>query len=412
MVSAWEFDGCNFWILAQIINFRNNVMGTETQTITYDKNNPFLATLKERRDLTSTGSAKETVHFVVDIAGSGLTYTCGDSLGVYPTNRPDMVERLLAALGFSGEEPVVLPRTEQAISLHLALFGQLSIAQPTKKFLQTLRAKVTDEVQQGRLDELLAPDNSDALRLYLEHREFLDLAEEYPSAVWQAQEYVEQLRKLVPRLYSIASSPLLYPDEIHLTVAVVRYQTNDRERHGVASTYLSDRIGLGVPTIPVFVARSHFGLPEDPQTDLIMVGPGTGVAPFRSFIQERSASGASGRSWLFFGDQHRSTDFLYEEEWQKYLTDGVLTRFDTAFSRDQATKVYVQDRMLENAAELWLWIEGGARFYVCGDAKRMAKDVDTALHEIIREQGGLSEEDAVAYVKQMKKDKRYQRDVY
>lgn len=388
-------------------------MSTQSQSSAFDKNNPFPARLTARQLLTGSGSAKETVHFVVDTKGSGLTYTCGDSLGVFPRNDPALVDRLLGALEFSGDEIVVIPRTDEQLPLREALASRFSIAQPTKKFLQTTRDKVTDEVQASRIDHLMEPANADALRLYLEHREFLDLAEEYSSAAWEPQEYVDQLRKLMPRLYSIASSPTLFPAEIHLTIAVVRYETNDRVRHGVASTYLADRVQLNDPQVPVFVASSHFGLPDDDATDMIMVGPGTGIAPFRSFIQERSArSDARGRSWLFFGDQHRATDFLYEEEWIRFLKEGTLTRLDTAFSRDQPHKIYVQDRMLENAAEIWSWLDSGAHFYVCGDAKRMAKDVDAALHSIVREQGGMSEDAAAAYVKQLKKDKRYQRDVY
>lgn len=388
-------------------------MSTEPQNSPFDKNNPFPARLSERRLLTREGSAKETMHFVVDVKGSGLTYTCGDSLGVFPLNDPALVEALLAALGFSGDEVVAIPRSEERLPVREALLSRFSIAQPTKKFLATIRDRLSDEVQASRIDHLMEPARADDLRLYLEHREFLDLAEEYPSAKWEPQEYVDQLRKLMPRLYSIASSPTLFPDEVHLTIAVVRYQTNDRQRHGVASTFLADRVALDVPEVPVFVANSHFGLPEDDATDIIMVGPGTGIAPFRAFVQERSTRRANcGRSWLFFGDQHQATDFLYQDEWDAFLASGVLTRLDTAFSRDQAHKVYVQDRMLENAAELWAWLQGGASFYVCGDAKRMAKDVDAALHEIVREQGGMSADDAAAYVKQLKKDKRYQRDVY
>ena len=216
----------------------------------------------------------------------------------------------------------------------------------------------------------------------------------------------------MPRLYSIASSSRVHPQEIHLTVAVVRYQTNGRARAGVCSTFLADRALVGSTPTPVFVSHSHFGPPEDGAKDCIMIGPGTGIAPFRAFLQDRVATGATGRNWLFFGDQKRATDFLYEDEWQNYLAQGQLARLDTAFSRDQSAKIYVQDRMRENAAALWQWLQGGASFFVCGDAKRMAKDVDLALHEIIAAQGNLTPVAAADYVKQLKKDKRYQRDVY
>jgi sulfite reductase (NADPH) flavoprotein alpha-component len=216
----------------------------------------------------------------------------------------------------------------------------------------------------------------------------------------------------MPRLYSIASSPKLFPQEIHLTVAVVRYATNQRERIGVCSTFLADRALIGATPTPVFVSHSHFGPPEDGAKDCIMIGPGTGIAPFRAFLQDRVAAGATGRNWVFFGDQKRGTDFLYENEWSDYLAKGQLARFDTAFSRDQILKVYVQDRMRENAAELWQWLQTGAYFYVCGDAKRMAKDVDQALQDIIADKGGMTPAAAIEFVKQLKKDKRYQRDVY
>ena len=216
----------------------------------------------------------------------------------------------------------------------------------------------------------------------------------------------------MPRLYSIASSPRVYPNDIHLTVAVVRYETNHRERVGVCSTFLADRVHVGSTPAPVFVSHSHFGPPADASKDAVMVGPGTGIAPFRAFVQDRIACGATGRNWVFFGDQHRATDFLYEEEWKAWLAKGALARLDTAFSRDQAQKIYVQDRMRENAAELWNWIKAGGYFFVCGDAKRMAKDVDVALHDVVAQQGGMDAVAAAEYVKQMKKDKRYQRDVY
>lgn len=378
----------------------------------YDKNNPFPATLTENRCLNKEGSAKDTRHFVVDLKGSGLTYTCGDSLGVYPTNRAEDVDELLATGGFTGTETIEMPKTGEALSLKEALSTRFSLAQPTRKVLMFLSEKVTDPVEKERLERLLGAEAKEETAQYLTEREFPDLLAEYPSAKLTAQELIDQLRKLNPRLYSIASSPVVHPDQIHLTVAVVRYETNHRERAGVCSTYLADRVSLNEPGVPVFVASSHFGLPEDPSVDLIMVGPGTGIAPFRAFMQEREATKASGRNWVFFGDQHRATDYLYEEEWEDWKTRGVLQELDLAFSRDQAQKIYVQDRMLEKAAELWKWISGGAIFYVCGDAKRMAKDVDVALHQIVSREGGMSEEDAAAFVKQLKKDKRYQRDVY
>jgi sulfite reductase (NADPH) flavoprotein alpha-component len=378
----------------------------------YTKDNPFSALVTENRLLTKPGSGKETRHFVVNLTGSGLHYKAGDSLGVFPTNRPSEVTEVLARLGATGAEPVLLPKATAPLPLRDALASRLALAGPTRKIVETLAGRATAAAEKARLDGLLAPEAKDLLTGYLDDREFVDLLTEFPSARLTAQEFADHLRRLQPRLYSIASSPRVFPSEIHLTVAVVRYETNHRERVGVCSSFLADRAQVGTTPVPVFVSHSHFGPPEDGARDIIMVGPGTGVAPFRAFIQDRAASGATGRNWLFFGDQKKATDFLYEEEWQPLLEKKALARLDTAFSRDQINKVYVQDRMRENAAELWAWIEKGASFFVCGDAKRMAKDVDTALHDIIADRGGLPPERAAEYVKLMKKEKRYQRDVY
>lgn len=378
----------------------------------YTKDNPLPAKLLENRVLNKDGSSKDTRHLVVDIAGSGLTYHVGDSLGIFASNRPQIVEELIELLGFTGNEPVIPQRMTAAISLREALTDKLSLAGPTKKILETFAAKTADPKEQAQLASLLAADAAEAREAFLEQREYIDLIEEFPGVKLGAQELVDHLRRLMPRLYSIASSPVLHPSQVHLTVAPVRYESNGRRRYGVCSTFLADRVTRRKTSIPVFVAESHFGLPEDSTKDIIMVGPGTGVAPFRAFTQERVATQATGRNWLFFGDQHEATDYLYAEEWKNLLTVGKLARVDLAFSRDQARKVYVQDRMREAAAELWSWIKGGAHFYVCGDAHRMAKDVDLALHQIISEQGGLDVAQAAEYVKLMKKEKRYQRDVY
>ena len=388
-------------------------MSETAVTSTYTKDNPFPAKLKENRLLNKPGSHKETRHLVVDISGSDLHYKVGDSLGIFPTNRPSEVDEIIHRLGVSGNEAVspAMLKLAAPIPLRDALTSRLALAKPTRKILETLAAKATDAGDKAKLAALLAPEAKDALPGYLEDREYIDLLCEFPSAKLTPQEFVDHLRKLMPRLYSIASSSKPYPHEVHLTVAIVRYETNHRARVGVASTFLSDRAAAPTP-VPVFVSDSHFGVPEDKAKDIIMVGPGTGIAPFRAFMQERLATSATGRNWVFFGDQHRATDYLYEEEWTKWQADGKLARIDLAFSRDQILKVYVQDRMRENAAELWAWIKAGAHFYVCGDAKRMAKDVDVALHDVIGQQGGMDPASAIAYVKEMKKDKRYQRDVY
>ncbi|MBM3872965.1 MAG: sulfite reductase subunit alpha [Verrucomicrobia bacterium] len=378
----------------------------------FGKDHPFPALVSENRLLSGAGSGKETRHFVVGLAGSGLSYKAGDSLGIFATSRSQDVAEILSHLGVTGEEPVLLPKAAAPMALREALTRRLALAGPTRKIVETLAGRATDPAEKARLAALLVPEAKEALEAFLGEHEYADLLAEFPSARLTPQELVDHLRKLMPRLYSIASSPRLYPEEIHLTVAIVRYRTNGRERHGVCSTFLADRVVAGETPTPVFVSHSHFGPPEDGARDCIMVGPGTGIAPFRAFVQDRAASGATGRNWLFFGDQRRATDFLYEEEWADWQARGKLQRLDLAWSRDQAAKVYVQDRMREQAAELWSWIRGGAAFFVCGDAKRMAKDVDLALHEIIAAQGGMSPEQAADYVKQMKKDKRYQRDVY
>lgn len=389
-------------------------MSSPADPAAYSKDRPFPAKLTENRLLNRPGSAKETRHFVVDLRGSGLRYKAGDSLGVFPSNRREEVDELLQRLGATGTEPVLPAQLKLTapISLREALTDRLALAKPTRKIVETMAAKATAPEDKAKLAGLLAPESKDVLTGFLEQREFVDLLAEFPSARLTPQELVDHLRRLMPRLYSIASSGRLFPSDVHLTVAVVRYETNHRQRVGVCSSFLADRAQLGTTPVPVFVSDSHFGPPEDGAKDCIMIGPGTGIAPFRAFVQDRVITGATGRNWLFFGDQKRGTDFLYEDEWQQYLAKGKLTRLDTAFSRDQLMKIYVQDRMRENGAELWAWLAGGAHFYVCGDAKRMAKDVDTALHDIIAAQGGMTHEQAADYVKQMKKDRRYQRDVY
>jgi len=389
-------------------------MSTPADASVYSKDNPFPAHLTESRMLNKPGSAKETRHFAVSLAGSGLHYKAGDSLGVFATNRPDDVADIIERLGATGDE-LVSPQALKLpapLPLREVLFSKVALAGPTRKMVETLAGKATVAEEKAKLTGLLAPESKDLLMAFLDDREFIDLLAEFPSAKLTPQEFVDHQRRLMPRLYSIASSPRVHPNEIHLTVAVVRYETNGRHRAGVCSTFLADRAHVGSTPTPVFVSHSHFGPPEDGAKDCIMVGPGTGIAPFRAFLQDRVASGATGRNWVFFGDQKHATDFLYEEEWQAYLARGQLTRIDTAFSRDQLVKVYVQDRMRENAAELWQWLQGGGYFFVCGDAKRMAKDVDLALHDIIAAQGGMTAAAEVDYVMQLKKDTRYQRDVY
>lgn len=385
---------------------------TDQPTVLYDKKNPFPAKLIQREKLTKPGSQKETLHVVLDISGSGLHYTIGDWIGIYPTNCTEDVDNLLHALSLTGDEPITLPKSEDTLPLREALSHRLSIADPSKKFLTWMTDRLTNPIEIAQVEKFLSPEHAEECKEYLKSRHWIDLVLDFPSAEFTPQEFVDHLKKLMPRLYSIASSPKLHPNHIHLAIAVVRYETHGRQRKGVTTTYLTDRACLNKADIPVFISHTHFNLPEDPSKDVIMVGPGTGVAPFRAFLQELDHHKATGRSWLFFGEQRRQHDFLYEKEWDYYLNNKQLTRMDLAFSRDQDHKIYVQDKMKEHAQDLWQWIQNGAYFYVCGDAKRMAKDVEQTLLDIFQNQGNMSPDQAKDYIKQMKKEKRYQRDVY
>jgi sulfite reductase (NADPH) flavoprotein alpha-component len=288
------------------------------------------------------------------------------------------------------------------------LLHTFQITQPSANFLSAVAERSGD----ATLRSLLAPPKKAELDQFLFGREIIDFLLGWPAAKFSPAEFTALLRKLQPRLYSISSSPKANPGQVHLTVASVRYEAHGRARKGVCSTFLADRVEADTP-VPVFVQTSNgFRLPADGTRPVIMIGPGTGIAPFRAFLQERRSLGATGRNWLFFGDQRRDCDFLYREEVEALLAAGTLSRLDTAFSRDQAEKVYVQHRMIESSRELWSWLEDGAHLYVCGDAKRMAKDVDAALLQVIRDAGGRSSEQAAEYVQKMKTEKRYQRDVY
>lgn len=374
----------------------------------YSRQNPFPARLLTNRRLNADGSAKDTRHFEISLAGSDLNYEIGDALGVMPTNCPVLVEELLAALEFKGEETVKSPSGED-ISLHEALLKHYVITQPANSFVQTAAERSSNT----ELLSLLKPEQKAALDKWLYGRDFVDVLRACTGAKFTPAEFIGFLRKLQPRLYSISSSPKAHPGEVHLTVAAVRYEAHGRGRKGVCSTFLADRVALSETSVPVFVQTSHgFRLPADTDRPVIMIGPGTGIAPFRAFLEERRATGAKGRNWLFFGDQSRASDFLYQDELTALQADGTLTRLDLAFSRDQTEKIYVQNRMLEAATEFWSWLEAGAHIYVCGDAKRMAKDVDATLHQIIQQVGGKTVEQAAEYVAALKTNKRYQRDVY
>jgi len=360
------------------------------------------------RKLTGEGSEKDTHHYEISLQGSGLTYEAGDALGIMPTNSPELVDEILKALDYDGEEEVSSPEGEK-MPIRLALLRKYQIRAPHLEFLNAM----TDHAAADQyLKELINADVGTELDKFLWGREIIDFLLESPGVKFEPEEFVSLLKKLQPRLYSIASSLKAHPEEVHLTVDTVRYEIHGRKRKGVCSDFLAERAGKDTP-VPVFIqASKHFRVPENNDMPIIMVGPGTGIAPFRAFLEERKATGAEGRNWLFFGAQKSSCDFFYKEELETYQTEGVLTRFDTAFSQDQNYKIYVQTRMMEKAKELWNWLEQGAHFYVCGDASRMAKDVDKALHEIVKIAGDRSEEAAGEYIQKLKCDKRYQRDVY
>ncbi|MDQ3000724.1 MAG: sulfite reductase subunit alpha [Fibrobacterota bacterium] len=376
----------------------------------YNRKNPFHASLIENHPLNAKGSAKDTRHFAISLLGSGLEYRVGDALGIIPRNCYELVDRIILTLNYLGNEKILLDGNEENV-LRAALLSKLDLRRGSEQLLRTMLETTRNQSERRRLSDILEGDGSKA-KTYLMKHDLLDVLEAFPHTRLDAQQLSATLSKLAPRLYSISSSPKENPGEVHLTVGVVRYSTLNRLRRGVASTFLAERVPLGM-TLPIFVQpAAHFAPPSVPGTPIIMVGPGTGIAPFRAFLQERRHLGDPGKNWLFFGDQRRQYDFLYSEEFVAMHSSGFLTNMDLAFSRDQEEKVYVQTRMLEKSRELFAWLEAGAHFYVCGDAKRMAKDVDEALQQVIAKEGGKTPEVVRAYLENLKAQKRYQRDVY
>lgn len=375
---------------------------------TYSRTNPFKAEVLENINLNGRGSNKETHHLELSLEGSGLTFEPGDSLGIYPKNDSDLVDMLLMELDWDPEETVKVNKQGELRQLRESLISDFEITVLTKSLIEQAAQLSGNE----DLKELLKPGNEEKLKEYREGRDLLDFVRDFGSWGESAQEFVSILRKMPARLYSIASSLSAYPDEVHLTIGAVRYESHGRERKGVCSILCADRLQPG-DLLPIYIQHNqNFKQPKNPDTPIIMVGPGTGIAPFRSFIQDREESEAKGKTWLFFGDQHFVTDFLYQTEWQKWLKTGVLTKMDVAFSRDTDEKVYVQDRMREQSGELYEWLQKGAAVYICGDEKNMAHDVHNTLIEIIEKEGNMSHADAQAYLEDMQQNKRYQRDVY
>ena len=370
----------------------------------YDKFNPFTATLSTNQKITGRDSTKDIRHFEINLEGSGITYQPGDALGIWFDNDATVVAEILALTGFTGNEQVTV--SGKAAALSDALTNQFELTRLHAAFITGLA-----EISSDKKLKKLAADKDETRKLAAK-AQIVDVLKRFPTKL-TAEQLVGLLRALSPRLYSIASAQSEVEEEVHLTVGVVRYPQEDGSvRSGGASSFLADRVQEG-GEVRVFVEHNdNFRLPANPDTPVIMVGPGTGIAPFRSFIQERDAQGAEGKNWLFFGNPHFTQDFLYQVEWQKYVKSGLLTKIDLAFSRDQANKIYVQDKLKAKGAEVWKWLQDGAHFYVCGDANRMAKDVHDALVNIVVEHGGKNAEEAEEYVNELRRAKRYQRDVY
>lgn len=376
-------------------------------TTSFSKKNPFQAEIIENINLNGRGSNKETRHLELDLEGSGLQYQPGDSLGIVPENDKELVAELIETTGWNPEEAVPVGKGE-TLPLNEALLTTFEITNLTKPLLE----KAAELSESNELGELVHSEDASLWKAYIEGRDLLDLVQDYGPWKGTAQDFVAILRKIPARLYSIASSSSANPDEVHLTIGAVRYESYGRDRKGVCSIQCAERSEPG-HTLPVYVQKNdNFRLPNDPQTPIIMVGAGTGVAPYRSFLEEREETEADGDAWLFFGEQHFVTDFLYQTDWQGWLKEGVLSKMDVAFSRDTEEKVYVQHKIRENGKELYQWIENGAHIYVCGDEKYMAKDVEQTLLDILQTEGALTEEAATEYLADLRREKRYQRDVY
>lgn len=394
------------------ISSPGNAAGAPTATTAagakaFTRDHPLLAAVIEKRSLTHERSTKSTLHVAFSIEGTGVHYEAGDACGVIPTNDRNLVAEILQRLGCNGNEPVASVKTGTT-TLHDALTHERMITRLNRKIVQGYAARGGC----AALLELLAAEHQKELDAYVYDRGLIDLLVEYPGVMDDAGDLVALLPKLTPRLYSISSSPSAHAGEIHATVGVVRFRAHDRERGGVCSTLLADRTEVA-DRLPIYIQpNKKFRLPSNPDAPILMIGPGTGIAPFRGFLHERRARGNRGRNWLFFGERSAATDYLYREELESMHADGHLTRLDTAFSRDGDEKVYVQDRMLEQGAELWRWLEDGASVYVCGDASRMAKDVHGTLCRVVREQGAMSDEAAEEYVGALKETHRYHQDVY
>ncbi|MEA0556211.1 assimilatory sulfite reductase (NADPH) flavoprotein subunit [Lysinibacillus irui] len=406
-------DAAAQWFLAvekEFLQLTTAVTATQTKEnqglgdSTYSRKNPFYAEVLENINLNGRGSNKETRHLELSIEGANFHFEPGDSIGIQPENDEQLVSALLTALEFNPETEVTV--LDEAITIKQALQKKLEITVLSKPLLE----KVSAYTKHPEFLKLLEEPN--AWKDYAEGRDLLDVVEDFAPFTWSAQQFVEMLRKIPARLYSIASSQKANSEEVHLTISKVSYETNGRQRLGVCSGSISERIQPG-DTLPIYVHKNpNFRLPENEDTPIIMIGAGTGVAPYRAFLEEREELGIEGKAWLIFGDQHFVTDFLYQTDWQRWLASGTLSQMHVAFSRDTEKKVYVQHKLQEHAASFYEWLQQGAVIYVCGDKKSMAADVDATIHQIIEQQGQKTPEEAKSFVKELKQQKRYQRDVY
>lgn len=384
-----------------------------SETITlYNKSNPFLARIKERSNLCKEGSQKSTFHVVLDLEGSKMTYQVGDSLAVLPRNEPHIVQNILALLHAKGDEIISDKRTLEQISLEEFLSRKANLADVPKKLMIETAKRQTSHLKKEHLEFLTSEDQKELLKEYLAAHEVWDFLAKNEEVHFMPEEFCHMLQPLLPRFYSISSSMSQVGNEVHLLVAELNYVTNGFPRSGICTHYLCRGAPMDSSVIPVYIQPSNgFTIPQDDSADMIMIGPGTGIAPYRAFMYERGARKATGRNWIFFGEWHRETEFFYEKEWEKFLSTGKLI-LDTAFSRDQEHKIYVQHKMMEHGKEFFDWLERGAYVYVCGDAHRMAKDVEATLHAIIKEYGKLDDVGTKDYIKKMRSEKRYLRDVY
>ncbi len=377
-----------------------------------DRLHPYSVTIKERYPLTKVGSTKLTYHVTLNLKESPIEFRVGDSLGIYAQNDPILVQHLINALKATGEESIFYEKTKETLSLRDFLTFKANLARISSSFLKLLHEQDLIHDQKNQIHRLLEPDNKELLHEYLSAHDPLDVLKECQCPHLPLQAICQQFSPLLPRFYSAASSKKVHPDHVDLVVAVFTYTHSGEKRYGVASHFLCHLAELERTPVPVYVQPAHqFTLPQNPDAPIIMVGPGTGIAPFRGFLQERLHLQSPGKNWLFFGERHKSYDFFYEDYWRELVEKDKL-RLDLAFSRNQESKLYVQHKMLENAKELWQWLQEGAYFYVCGDAEKMAKDVDAALHHIAMKEGSMSMDQAKAYVKQMRQQKRYLQDVY